>query len=146
MIKYIERLYECDGTKCTKCGVVYYDKRVNKCNQCHNPTEPAKYYSRTCVERVAFIATLALIVAIATIFISDNFGACVLALFMVPAMYFTANYFFGIGGLTEVFSEDSIPSYAKLNFSWPKYFSEAFSAIKIAIALLLLGLVIRLLR
>lgn len=145
MIKYIERLYEHDGTKCTQCGVVYYGK-INKCTRCNNPTEPAKYYSRTCVERVAFIATLALIVAVATIFLSDNFGAYVMAPLMVPAVYFTANYFFGIGGLTEVYSENSIPPHAKLNFSWPRYFSEVFYVAKIVIALLLLGLVIRLLR
>lgn len=113
-------LAEHEGTKCGKCQKTFFG-RVDKCTQCNGPTEQTKWYSRFCIERAAFIATLVLIAAVVTPFVTEDPSAYLIVPlmtgFLVFSMYFTANYFMGIGGFTQRFSQDSVPPRAHLAFS-----------------------------
>jgi len=137
-----DRLEEHEGAKCPKCETVFLEK-TEKCPQCDIPTEPTKYYTRLCVERWAFIGTVVLLIGLITLFIHPENALIALGLsaWLVPAAYWTAHYFTGIGGFTERFPGDAVPDRAHLPFSWPRYFSEFVRVIGVIVALLLAYLV-----
>jgi len=135
-----KRLHECQGSKCPKCELVFFGG-LDKCSQCGCATEPAKWYSRFCLERLAFIVTVASICGIGALVSGEDagtvFGAFFGTGFILFSMYYTANYFLGIGGFEERFAEGAVPPRAHLAFSFGRYFSEIFRVIGVFIALLL---------
>ncbi len=132
------KLNEHPATKCPKCEGVFFGK-VDTCTQCGHATEPTKCYSRFCVERLAFIGTVASICGVGAM-ISGEDGGTILAVFfgtafMLFAMYVTANCFLGIGGFEERFAEGAVPPRARVAFSWGRYLSEIFRIVGVFIAL-----------
>lgn len=138
-----------DGSKCPKCGVVFF-ANVRKCGQCGGPVEPAKYYTRFCLERVLFILTAIVASFLVTPLVTNDPEARRIAplimAFAIPGMYFAANYFMGIGGLTERFADDAIPPRAHLHFSWRRYFSELFRIVGVFLAAMIFAGAVKLLR
>lgn len=127
-------LRENDGTKCPKCKSVFFAK-IQTCSKCGTQTEPAKWYSRFCLERLLLIATL---VIAASIFASPitqftnarniTTNASPIAFPIIITIFVGGSYvvarFFGLGGLTERFTENNIPDRARVRFSWKRYFLE----------------------
>jgi hypothetical protein len=103
---------------------------------------PTKYYERLCLERLAFIPTVAVIAAITAIVNGAGGGGILMAFFLTGfltfSMYFTANYFLGIGGFVERFPENAVPERARLTFSWVRYLLEIVFFVGVFIAVFLL--------
>ena len=130
-------LKEHDGCRCGKCQEVFLASS-EKCPKCGGPVEASKWYSRLLWERVAFMGTLIVFGAIVSQFLPDAEArqtAPLIVAFMVPATYFTANYFMGIGGLTVKFAPEAVPQWARYAFSWSRYFRESILFIGLIVAL-----------
>ena len=104
-----------------------------KCPKCFNSVKPITAYQRLFVERLAFIATLMLII-FGFSFLSSAPDAMALPL-SVPALYVLANQFAGVRFL-EVFRENEVPEQAFHAFSWRRFVQEGavLGTITIAIA------------
>ena len=132
-------LKEYDGSKCPKCEVVYFGV-VKKCQQCEGDTVPAKWYSRFCLERFAFVFAVALVAGVVALCYGSD-GETVLttvawAGLITFSLYFTAEYFLGIGGFTEKFAADTLPPRANKLFSGGRFLSEIFRLLGVVIAML----------
>ena len=126
-------LKEHEGSFCSKCNLFYFSK-ISKCNECDSITEPKKWYSRFCLERIIFIITLSIISIAVVPFITSNADAQwlvpLLTALILFSAYHTAQYFLGIGGgFKEKFQPDDVPERALKTFSFKRYFSEFFRLI-----------------
>lgn len=95
-------LRENSGSRCPKCECVYI-KDIDKCAKCGGPLEPAKWYSRFLLERLAFIATAMVLGAAIARFVARadpeaRIVAPIIVAMFIPGMYFTVHYFTGGGG------------------------------------------------
>ena len=127
-------LTENEGAKCPKCQTIFFGQ-MPICNKCGVQTEPTKWYSRFCLERVLLIVTLILGASVLASPITQftnaqniTTNANPIAFPILIAVFILGSYFvaslFGLGGLTERFAEDNIPDRARVRFSWKRYFSE----------------------
>ena len=95
-------LKEHEGSFCSKCNLFYFSK-ISKCNECDSITEPKKWYSRFCLERIIFIITLSIISKAVVPFITSNADAQwlvpLLTALILFSAYHTAQYFLGIGSM-----------------------------------------------
>jgi hypothetical protein len=135
-------LHEHLGSKCPQCQTVFFGQ-VASCPQCDRATEPARWYDRFCVERLAFIGTVAVLAGVGALLAGQDGGTAVATLlvsgFLAFSLYLAANYLLGIGGFQERFVEGAVPERARSGFSWGRYLTEIFRMIGVAVALLLLA-------
>lgn len=138
----LTNLEEHKGVKCTSCDSSFY-KEFERCPECGGPTESNKWYGRLCIERIAFIVTISILIAGVGTAVSDDgfedfFGIVFGLMFAIFFCYFLTG-FFGFGRFTERFLEGEVPDRAYLNFSWRRFFTEFLYGIGIVIFALLLG-------
>jgi hypothetical protein len=114
-------LTEHDGSKCVKCGAIFFSK-VDKCSKCQSDVQPTKWYSRPCVERIAFIPILMVLLFILGSLSTDPETPWILSL-GVPAFYVIGWQFMGLR-FSEKFGEGHLPPDAQATFSWARFFKE----------------------
>lgn len=126
------------GSRCRSCQKTWFSRQAH-CPDCKAPTVDTTFYARVCWERLAFMASACMLVAlIAVITSNDPFPAAGTAALALTGIYVVAYRFTGEGGLTERFlSQADIPDYAGTSFSVPKYFSEFLYFFKVVFAALL---------
>lgn len=132
------RLREHQGGRCPKCHRFGFE-HAEKCPECGSPLEPGKYYTRTCVERWAFVGTVVALITLVTGVVSpeNTLWALLLSAWLIPAAYGTASYFMGIGQFTERFDASGVPPRAFMSFSWGRYLMEFVYFVGIIVALFL---------
>jgi hypothetical protein len=114
-------LREHEGSQCVKCGALFLSK-VDKCSACQSIAQPVKWYSRLCVERLAFILVATVAASILGLFSTDS-DTKLMAVAVVPALYVLGYQFMGVR-LTERFAEGHVPPDASKGFSWARFFKE----------------------
>jgi hypothetical protein len=95
------------------------------------------------IERIAFIASILSVYAITTFFLDGDdskWNGPLLALFLLPSLYFTFSYAF-LGGGDKVFWDEvaKYPNEPMYKFSWRKYFKEFIFLLFVIGGILLLG-------
>jgi len=143
------KLKENEGSYCPKCKVTHFAK-TGKCIQCGGNTLSTKWYSRFCKERLAFIFTLPIFIAIAFQMLSEDkpniFLVYFISVFALFSLYTTASIFLGMGGFTEKFPANNLPIRAFEKFSFSRYFSEFIRIILIFLALFIFFGIVKLLQ
>jgi RNA polymerase subunit RPABC4/transcription elongation factor Spt4 len=110
---------EHEGSKCVKCGTLFFSK-VERCSRCQSDVQPANWYSRICIERIAFILVGTVAFSILGSF-STNGDTKLAAVGFVPALYVLAYQFMGVR-FTESFA--TVPPNASQAFSWARFLKE----------------------
>jgi hypothetical protein len=142
-------LKEYEGSICSKCNTVYYIKK-DKCDSCGEKTEQVKWYKRFSYERLAFLFSFPVLIVILTqIFFSEKpniFLVYFISVACLFSLYYTAYFFIGVGSFWEKFTSLNLPNRVYKKFSMPRYLSEIFHIILIALGLTVLFGIIALIR
>lgn len=105
---------------CRECDKTFREK-FDVCPKCSTKKSPVLGYRRLFIERVTFIPILMVIIFFLS-FLSSAPDARMLPI-IVPAFYILAHQFMGIKFI-EIFPAGTVPSYAKLIFSWKLFLKE----------------------
>lgn len=156
------KLKENECRKCPQCNEIYLDRKKT-CHRCNIPTEKTLYYSILRLERFAFIYTLSLIISVLLFFEvrweSVNVGPTFLVFLffiVIPGLlmflYHGVNEYLSDSGIfgkkrtekelsifKEIYFPKNKPAEEDLPFSWPKYFKEALSFVKVLLIFIFLS-------
>lgn len=136
-------LKEHEGAFCLKCDVGYFGQ-VDACQNCGEPTEPARWYSRLIIERLVFLFVAPAIFASLYVILRDptttrdefGFGGVyLLSGFIIFCAFSAAKTLMDIGGFTERFLEKDLTDQARQVFSINRFFMEFIYFVGVLIAL-----------